>query len=727
MASVDKYRKIEILGDGFIYLTNEEKLGFLFQPDKHQESFFEKIILNDSDQIDLIFNSKLFVDLDSYFLEAIFKSKINDIDTLFSFACSKNSTILGILLNSKAFTKLNNSQQYEILKIRPVSDIHDIPLLMKAILRSDVNCLSEIMNSPTLINLEQKLIFDLLNDKDAQNRNSLQKSVKSPIHFKILFGSKFFQKLTSEQKFILLTNQDKNKNTLLFDYIHIDSKKQAQDFFHTLFDSSIFKEFNETQQKYFLYLNQNHGKELWLYLTKKQNNISDFVKYGPKFLIPSFFDFVQDYYWDKCCQKDIKPDYLRSIISLSDILDMVSSSSLSKNAVDSSNFSILYYLLSYGLPIDELRKYQQDGFKIITKGGYEAKVHESNIEFTCENAKRDILIINGKYTKNDIISGLEAALHQSCFNILALNANYNPLGKNTDIESIISNYVRKTSLDLIIINAHGTQSHVEARKSIDVLLFIYEHTNKIASKDLFKQFIQATEKNDPIDIFITSCNGQLATKVINASLPVGSRVITLGEVSSNTKIHSTQMDDVQAISNTIKLYNIRPDQVSNKHLLDLLLINYYMHLSASKLIKGIPTYTIVPNKTFPIAEIKNDRIGTLNPVQVESLMKILCNDQDIICAEKVKSAIANWDHLKFGDPGSIERLQKSSNLSSDFGVVSAIKFADYLYCQNSFEDNSNLKIDFCALPMGDQDTCSVIGTTLLAASIIGVCCYYCGY
>ncbi|MGB4190958.1 MAG: hypothetical protein WBJ81_00200 [Rickettsiales bacterium] len=725
MTLIDKYRKVEVLGDSFIYLSEEEELDFLFRQNEFGLSFLEDIILSHPDQISLIFNSELFFDLEPHLLEEIFKRKINKNDTLFSFSCSKNHTVLDILLNSKAFAKLTYLQQNAILKVRPVSDTHDIPLFIKATIRSDPRCLSTLVNSRILINLEQELIFDLLNDRDSQDKNCIQRAVKNSVNFNILLNSEIFQKLSTEYKFILLTNEDKNHNTLLFDYIHIDPKKKDPDFFKTFFENNGFKEFDESKQSSLLYLNQNSSKELWLYLIKKQNNIASFVEYSPKFLISSFVDFIKNYYWESCCQRDTKPDYIRNMISLSDILKAVNSSKLCKVAADSDNFSVLYYIASYGVPINEIKKYQQNGFTITAKDGYGIIIQEKDIMFTCDDAKGDILIINGKYTKNDIMSGLEAALHQSCYNILAVNANYNPFGKDIDIGAIISNYSRKSFLDFIIINAHGTRSNISAQKSTDVALFIYEQTNKIFSKDLFKMIIQDIQKTNPIDILITSCNGQLATKAITSLLPNGSKIITLGEVSSDSEIHSTQMDDIQALSKVIQHYHIRDyGLATNRFLLETMLIDYYMHLKPSHLIKGIPTYTIAPYQTIQITDFKNDCIGKLTSFQQESLIKILCNNQDTQCIERVIPILFNWDDLKFGNNGSIELLQQSSNVSSEFGTVSAIKFANHLYCQSPYGDNFIKNADFCCLQDNQYGTCEMTITAILATSIIGIC-YYC--
>jgi hypothetical protein len=716
----------DILGNEFIQLNNQEKIDFFFIRDEFGESFFEKFILNSPEQIELLFNSKLLYSLDNESIEKIFSTRINNKDTLLNFVCNERPEALDTLLQSKTFTKLSTLEQKGILKIRV--DSNSMPLFIKAVEKANQICISSILNADSLLNLEEEKIFELLDDRDIQRKNILHKAVrKSFDHFRIVIDSKLFSQLSTEHKFTLLANQDDNMNSLLFSLIATASKKPNQNYFNVLFLSEAFNALDDAQQKSLLYLGQEgNSKKLWYNLIKNQNIIKLFVGNEPKFLVSDFINFVKNYYWEDCCLGDRVTSSLREKISFSNLLEIAEASSLYKNAVDTNNFSVLYYLASYGMAINELQRYQKDyGFQITTKEGYEVIIKSQSIVLTYKNATRDILFITGQYTNNDILSGLEAAMHQSGFNILLINANFVAKGKDSDIKSLITDYSRKENINFVIINAHGNPKDLA---NSDVVFFIYDRGNKTPSKVLFeKMIIPAIGTNNPLDIFLTSCNGQLATKNIHKILPINSKMITVGERVDDID-HSTQVIDIQNMAKTIYLYRAIIDisHLKQQYKLEKMLIDYLMHLHPSNSTKGIPTYTKVGNnQSLSIVELKPTKSCMIN-LKIEqkiALKEMLCAKQDYKCLENLEEVLLNWNQTKISGQNSVELLQEN-RMNMELGVVSAIKFIDNLYCQNTFgyeiiEQNK----DFCCENSNINLLCGTLLATIGLASTIAYCLY----
>jgi hypothetical protein len=718
----------DILGNEFVHPSNQDKIDFFFIQDEFGESFFERMILNNAEQIESLFNSELLCSLDNELIGKIFSTKINNKEILLNFVCNERPEVLGILLQSKTFAKLTTLEQKEILKIR--SDSNSMPLIIKAVEKANQICISNILNTESLLKLEEEKIFELLDDKDIQRKNVLHKAArKSSEHFKIVMDSRLFNQLSTEYKFTLLANQDDNMNSLLFSLITTASKKPNQNYFNVLFLSRAFNEFDDAQQKSLLYLGQEgNSKKLWYNLIKKQNIIKLFIGNEPKFLVSDFIEFIKNYYWEDCCLGDRVISSIREKISFLGLLEIAKASSLYGNAVDANNFSVLYYLASYGMAINELQRYQKDyGFEIITKESYEVIIRSQSILLTYKNATRDVLFITGQYTNNDILSGLEAAMHQSGFNILLINANFIAKGKDSDIKNIVADYPRKEDINFIIINAHGNPKDLE---NSDVVFFIYDRGNKTPSKVLFEKIvIPAIGTNNPLDIFLTSCNGQLATKNIHKILPINSKMITVGERIDDID-HSTQVIDIQNMAKAIYLYRsiVNINYLKQQYTLEKMLIDYLMHLHPSNSTKGIPTYTKIGNsQSLSIIDLKPTKncIIDLKVEQKTVLKEMLCTSQDHKCVDNLEEVLLSWNQTKISGQNSIVLLQ-DSRMNMELGVVSAIKFVDNLYCQNTFgHEPMEQNKDFCC---GNDNTnlfWYFYGTLATAglASTIAYCLY----
>ena len=728
MTKVDIRQMQNILSNDFVSLSNQKKLDFLFTQDEFGESFFERIILNKAEQIELFFNSDLLYNLDNELIVKIFSTRVNNKDTLLSLICDEKPEVLDFLLSSKTFTKLSTLEQKEILKIR--ADSHSMPLFIKAIEKTNQVCISGILNSASLISFEEEKIFELLDERDIQRKNILHKAVrKSFDHFKTVMESRLFNQLSIEYKFALLANQDDNMNSLLFSLITAASKKPNHNYFNILFTSEAFNLLDDIQQRSLLYLGQEgNSKKLWYNLIKKESSIKSFIGNEPGFLVSDYIEFVKNYYWEDCCIGDLVTSSIREKISFLDLLKIAKANSSYKNAVDSNNFSVLYYLASYGMAINELRRYQNDyGFEILTKEGYEVIIKSQSIVLTYKNATRDILFITGQYTSNDILSGLEAAMHQSGFNILLINANFIAKGKDSDIKNIVADYSRKEAINFVIINAHGNPKDLA---NSDVAFFIYDRGNKTSSKILFEKIIiQALGTSNPLDIFLTSCNGQLATKNIHKILPTDSKMVTVGERTDSAD-HSTQVVDIQNMAKAIYLHRSIVDINHSKqqYTLEKMLIDYLMHLYPGNSTKGIPTYTkIGNNQSLSMVDLKSTKncIKDLKIEQKTALKEMLCASQDHKCVDNLEEVLLRWNQSKISHKNSIELLQ-DSRMNMELGVVSAIKFVDNLYCQNTFGYKSTEQNkDFCC-ENSNADLpwylCGTLVTVGLASTII-----YCLY
>jgi len=342
---------------------------------------------------------------------------------------------------------------------------------------------------------------------------------------------------------------------------------------------------------------------------------------------------------------------------------------------------VLYYLCTKGFNTTIIEQYKLKGAKLISPPGYDVEiVDHKHFLFTVERVTKTVLIVTGSQNQGNIELGLEGAMHQKMLNVISINTNCNDKIVEHDIYDIIKNYSAKYDIYLFIFNIHGADGRN------DVLLDITRN-NQVAteSKVFFSKILKALGTNHPIEILLTSCNGQLATKVIHNILPKDSKFVTLGENTGHDKIH-TVVKDVQMIAKIIELADAESINVREINL-ERILTDYLMNMSIGK---GSPTYTVIGSSTLMLKEVNSSHqcVTSLSTVQKISLLSKLCDSSNDAClniAMEVLNKITQKRNIDIGDMIYLKNLTKQSD-SYELGPILAIKFNYALFCDRLWGD-----------------------------------------
>lgn len=340
-------------------------------------------------------------------------------------------------------------------------------------------------------------------------------------------------------------------------------------------------------------------------------------------------------------------------------------------AVDNMNYSVLYYLCSKGFNPTLIKHYIEKGAKLISSADHEVHIMQNKyFLFTVERVQKAALVITGSQKQGNIESGLESALHQKNLNVISINTNSNNAITEQDIYSIVRTNSNIYDISLIIINIHGGDSVT------DVVLDITQNCQvAITSKAFFSKLVEALKPKAPIEILLTSCNGQLATKIIhNISLPTGSKFVTLGENDGKNIIHTSVLD-MQNIAKILDLADIESIDLREINVVRFL-TDYLMHMTQGN---GSPTFTITGNKTESLKTLNTyyKCAYSLIDSQITSLINKLCdlnNSQCYQLSRKILSEIIKSEETDITGEVHTRNLIKDDISEYGLGPVLALQF-----------------------------------------------------
>lgn len=617
------------------------------------------------------------LNLDKKFL--ILQTTFKDNKFFFESLASKSIEHITTVLESSFFKQFTNAQQVMALTS---SSLRGPPPFFVAANQNSSKYLAAFINCDVFTDLSQDDQINILKQTEVNNGRTILHHValKSSGYSEVIFNSGVFDNLKEEQIYSLLILPDRN-NIISFQSTIVSSHKNNDpNIIINYLKSKLFNKLPDDQKEGILQLNTGKYLDLFIKLGKYDKSISPFFSSLDFSLARDYIEVIKQY-------KQVDAlENLAKIALYPDHLDVV----------DSKNYSVLYYLCSKGFNTTLIKQYKSKGMQLITPPKYDLKIYQKHFLFIAEESNKTVLIITGSQNAGNIEIGLESILHQKKFNVISINTNCDDKFLEEDIYSIIKSYSKKYNIYFLIINIHGGDHYVT-----DVALDVTKNNDvAITSERFFTKIVESIGKNDPLDILLTSCNGQLATNVIQHVLPKNSRFITLGENTGKDKIH-TKVQDLQNVATVLDLADSKSIETRSINL-DRILTDYLMHMVGT----GSPTYTIIGDSTFMLKKLNSPSlcISSLKTDKIDTLSSKLCDLNDHICSDFVRKTINGFVETKNVDIGSITYLSNLTIQDGSFklGHILAIKFNYALYCDQLWNEefDSNKKevienIEFC--------------------------------
>lgn len=644
-------------------LSSDQKYKIFTAKFKTNKTLLEEALQKSPLHLKIILENELIKSLNTDKQAAILTIVLSDRKVFFEALAGKDKEYIKVVLESSLCKQLDYTQQLSLFT--RIEQHGTLPLFV-AIKQNTSENLHTFIDSDIFKQFPRINKETLLKQIDNNGKTILHHvALKGSKYLKVIFDSELLNSLEREQIYSLFIQKDNNDFIPLQNIISVAHKNNDTNAIKAYLKSNSFTLLSEQQKESIIQFNSNSYLDLFIQLGKYDRTIDSFLSSLNSSLAQYYIEVIKEY------KKGDELENLAKIVLYPDHLQIV----------DTKNYSVLYYLCTKGFNTTIIEQYKLKGAKLISPPGYDVEiVDHKHFLFTVEGGTKTVLIVTGSQNQGSIELGLEGAMHQKMLNVISINTNSNDKIVESDIYSIIKNYSARYDIYLFIFNIHGGDGRN------DVLLDITRNNQVTTeSKVFFSKILKALGTNHPIEILLTSCNGQLATKVIHNILPHGSKFVTLGENTGHDKIH-TVVKDVQMIAKTIELADAASINAREINL-ERILTDYLMHMNIGK---GSPTYTVIGSNTSILKEINSSHpcVISLSAVQKINLLSKLCdfnNDACLNIAMEVFNKFAQERKVDIGDSTYLKNLAKQSN-SYELGPILAIKFNYALFCDQLWGD-----------------------------------------
>ena len=641
-------------------LSINEKFNVLNKKLQGTKTLLEHTISKSHHHLQALLGSKMFGTLDvekQYsILSQGFSSNKNFLETI----ASKSAKHIEVVLVSSVFEGLSDDQQVTLLTSRGVHG--NIPLIVAAN-QDSLYFLSAFINSQVFKSLESSKQMQVLKEIDKNGKTVFHHAVlKSSEHLEVLFNSEVIGNLGYKAFSDLLTLKSNNDNTPLLDAIISTHKKSDSRNIIKFLKSKPFANLALEHKKNILFSSVDSPLEFFIFLGKHEKSIDPFFAALGFSLAKDIIREIKEY------RKGEELPNLAKLVLYEDY----------KQITDDRNYSALYYLAAKGFDIGTLKQYQMRGLKLITPEKFNLQILDKHYLFTVDGVKQTVLAITGSARQGKIELGLENALHQKGLNVISINTNSDDSIVEADIYHIVQSHSSSYNITLLVLNLHGGNGKT------DVLLDITNNQDKaVYGKQFLTNLLKAMGDEKPVEILLTSCNGQLITNAIHDILPLKSEVVTLGEVTEYGHIH-TKIHDMQNIA---KVLDLAGSLDVNEIQVEYMLIDYLMSMSAGT---ASPTYTVIGSDTHMVLNLTSpsDCIHSLSPNKRSKLIDKICYTSDKECTLAVNNVVNQWyKNAQTIDIGSLSYLKDlvSHGKSEELGPILAVKFVYSLYCDKLWD------------------------------------------
>ncbi|CAL7961870.1 conserved hypothetical protein [Alphaproteobacteria bacterium] len=670
--------------------------------------------------ISSLLNSKAFSRLDSSSVFQILNEKCEaDHPSLWSLAKKGKDDILAVLENDALIKKLSDIQKKEILNNSN---------LLKSI-NSEEN-LNTVLRSNFINSLNEDLKVDVLSNPQPPNGDTVIRAFirKKAIELlKVFLNSDVLTTLSSEGQFKVITTawtdtphilkflikQDTEVIDLLFKssaFKNLNSKQQKSAIFFT--EDISFWEFLSTQSKYVEKLLDNHhlSQDLLSYLA------SNFLKTA---------EFSGHYTIENNSKKDVFQNT---------IIKVARDYAPYKEILSEDGYSLLYYLSTKGFNSTTLQNFEVEGFKLVFPNNKNVSIYNEYHLYESLDQSETVIYLRGPDgTKPINIPGMVSSLHKCGFNILVIDSRDNNNINSNTLKKTISDYAKNHLIKFFIINAHGAgnkysgmpeiyygeKSH-KAPECSDAEIWLFKSPDKLAqvraglpegtghyilAKTLIKEVIAKSINKDlkvPINVFLTSCNGQLVEKWAFKELPYNSTVVTVGEHNCKSIVIHGRVGDLMSITNFIN----QNYQLNIENILTHYLLNIKQGLAS-------PTYVKSGIATVYLANLTTSEywIQNLSKNKADLLTEKLCfTNKD--CKDNIGIVLKEIreHNISLHNITVLKAKGDTYNFANKLGIIEAINFHYASYCTELFgkqDLNYTYSNMICNLDSNDEQASNI--------------------
>ena len=709
------------------------------------------IIRKGGQYINSLLNSKAFLRLDADNLFQILNSKCEvDHPSLWLLAKKDKDDILAVLGNNAIIAKLSDVQKKEILIKSNI---------LKAI-NSEVNLITTLQ-SDFIDSLSENSKAEVLSNPQPPNGDTVVRAFirKNTVKLlEIFLNSKTLASLSSENQYKVLT-------TTWSDTPHILKFLIKQDIgvVDLFFNSKAFKNLNIQQQKKSIFFSED--LTFWEYISLQpkyveklldNQNLSQELRHE----LANNFLKTTEFSGHYTIENNKKKDALQNTI-----IKVARDYNLYKEVLSVDGYSLLYYLSTKGFNSTSLQNFQAEGFKFAFPKNKNVTIYDTHNSYESLGQNKAVVYLRGPDgTKPINIAGIVSSLHKHDLSVLTIDSRDNNNINSLSLRKVISDYAKDHLIKFFIINAHGAgnqysgfpeiyyaeKSHKEPECS-DAEIWLFKTPDKLAkihsglpegtghyipAKMLVKEIIAKSVSQDlkvPINVLLTSCNGQLVEKWAFKELPYSSTIVTLGEHNCKSIIIHGRVGDLQSITNLINKNNVLSHELKLEDILTHYLLNIEQGLAS-------PTYIKSGVATMHLANLTTNEhwLQKLPKDKADLFTEKVCftNQNCIDNIGTVLKEIKDYN-ISLHNTTGLKAKGDTYNAANKLGIIEAFNFHYAYYCTELFNKqdfNDTYNNEFCNLADNIEQTsyawyespdAAYSIAAILTVAIVGGIYYHC--
>ncbi|RZI47628.1 hypothetical protein EDM53_00920 [Rickettsiales endosymbiont of Peranema trichophorum] len=618
-------------------------------------------------------------------------------------------SILAILGNDFIISHLSDTQKRRTLITSDIFKAVDSEASLMTILQSD------FVASLTEASKVELLSFPQPPNGDTVIRTFIRK--KAPKLLKTFLDSDVLGSLSLENQYKVVTSKW-DDTPHIFKFL----MKQSSNVLDLFFGSDVFMHFSAVQQRQIVIFSE--GIAFWSYVVSQNEYVKKLL--DNKNLcqklqseLSSHFLKAAEYTGRYAIENNRKKDVLEGTV-----IKVARDYSIYKEIVSEDGYSLLYYLSTQGFNASSLRSLQNEGFKLTMPRSKSVVIYGTHHLYKSMGQKEAVVYLRGPDgTKPINIAGMVSSLHKGGMTVIAIDARDNNEINSVVLRKIINDYAMSHLIKLFIINAHGAGDRYSGMPEIyygerphkgekcgDAEIWLFKVPDKLAKthsklsegtghyilgKLLIKEIIAKSVSKDlkvPINVLLTSCNGQLIEKWALKELPYGSTIVALGEHNCESMVIHGRVGDLQSVTPAI----IRSNHLKSQQSVESLLIAYLLNIEQGL---AAPTYIKSGIGILHMSDLSSSIywLQGLNDPRIEELVLRVCAVEPD-CIDKVTKVLEEIKdgNIALGEINKLKAKGDAHNVANKLGIIEALNFEYHYHCTDVFNRNG-IDESFCAV------------------------------
>ncbi len=702
----------------------------------------ENAISRSPQHLEAVLDNTLVNQLNNKELFNILNNRDSSGNTPLCFTIRKGAQYINSLLNSKAFIRLDESSVFQILNeqceanhlslwllakkgeaelsavlenneiIKKLSNIQKKELLNNSDILKSINLeknLNTVLQSNFINSLSEDFKVEVFSNPQPPNGDTVIRTFIRKKDVKLLetfLNSKALTSLSTESQYKVISTAWTDTPHILKFLI-----KQETEVVDVLFKSKFFKNLGLQQQKNLIFFSEDLS--FWEFISRQTQYVEKLLdnQYLSQELRNHFannFLRTTEFTGHYTIDNNRKKDALQNTI-----IKVARDYSYYREVLSEDGYSLLYYLSTKGFNTTSLQNFQTEGFELVFPKNKNVVMYDTYNLYESLGQSEAIVYLRGPDgTKPINIPGMISSFHKHGLSVLVIDARDNNNINSQSLKKVISDYTKDHLIKFFIINAHGAGNQYSGFPEVyygekphkgpecsDAEIWLFNTPDKLAkmhsgmpegtghympAKILIKEIIAKSINQDlkvPINVLLTSCNGQLVEKWAFEELPYNSTVVTLGEHNCKSMVVHGRVGDLKSITSLINQ--------SHKNLfyqlnIESILTHYLLNIK-----QGLASPTYIKSKVaiMHLADltISENLLEKIPKDKVDLFTEKVCftNQNCINNIEAVLKEVKDYN-ISLHNITGLKVHGDTYNAANKLGIIEALNFDYTYYCTELF-------------------------------------------